>query len=47
MEPIKVDFTGKDGASKGSGKAAYLVPKNAGVKMIINIIGTVIGAALQ
>ncbi len=46
MEPIKVDFTGKDGASKGSGKAAYLVPKNAGVKMIINIIGTVIGAVV-
>lgn len=46
MEPIKVDFTGKDGASKGSGKAAYLVPKNAGVKMIINIIGTIIGAVV-
>lgn len=46
MEPIKVDFTGKDGASKGSGKAAYLVPKNAGLKLIISIIGTVIGAAV-
>ncbi len=46
MEPIKVDFTGKGGASKGSGKTAYLVPKNAGIKMIINIVGTVIGAAV-
>ncbi len=46
MEPIKVDFTGKDGASKGSGKAAYLVPKKAGLKLIISIIGTVIGAVV-
>ncbi len=46
MEPIKVDFTGKDGAGKGSGKAAYLVPKKAGLKLIISIIGTVIGAAI-
>lgn len=46
MEPIKVDFTGKDGAGKGSGKSAYLVPKNAAVKMIISIIGTIIGAVV-
>ncbi len=46
MDPIKVDFTGKDGAGKGSGKTAYLAPKKAGVKLIISIIGTVIGAAI-
>ncbi len=44
MEPIKVDFTGKDGKGKGSGKDAYLAPKSAVKKLIISIIGTVIGA---
>lgn len=44
MEPIKVDFTGKDGKGKGSGKDAYLTPKNSVKKLIISIIGTVIGA---
>ena len=44
MEPIKVDFTGKDGKGKGSGKDAYLAPQNAVKKLIISIIGTVIGA---
>ncbi len=46
MDPIKVDFTGGKGESKGSGKAAYLVPKKAGLKLIISIIGTVIGAVV-
>ncbi len=42
-EPIKVDFTGGSRENKGSGRNAYLVPKNAGVKLLISIIGTVIG----
>ncbi len=46
MDPIKVDFTGGKGESRGSGKAAYLVPKKAGLKLIISIIGTVIGAVV-
>ncbi|MBQ3137836.1 MAG: CvpA family protein [Clostridia bacterium] len=46
MDPIKVDFTGGKGESKGSGKAAYLVPKKAGLKLIISIVGTVIGAVI-
>ncbi len=46
MDPIKVDFTGGKGESKGSGKSAYLVPKKAGLKLIISIIGTVIGAVV-
>ncbi len=46
MDPIKVDFTGKDGAGKGAGKAAYLAPKKAGLKLIISLIGTVIGAVV-
>ena len=46
MEPIKVDFTGNGGNGKGSGKNAYLVPKNAGLKLIISIIGTIIGGAI-
>lgn len=46
MEPIKVDFTGNGGNGKGSGKNAYLVPKKAGLKMLISIIGTVIGGAI-
>ena len=44
MEPIKVDFTGKDGKGKGSGKDAYLTPKSSVKKLSISIIGTVIGA---
>ncbi len=44
MEPIKVDFTGKDGKGKGSGKDAYLTPSGAVKKLILSIIGTVIGA---
>lgn len=44
MEPIKVDFTGKDGKGKGSGKDAYLAPKNSVKKLIISIVGTLIGA---
>ncbi len=46
MDPIKVDFTGGKGESKGSGKAAYLVPKKSGLKLILSIIGTVIGAVV-
>lgn len=46
MEPIKVDFTGNGGNGKGSGKNAYLVPKKAGLKLLISIIGTVIGGAI-
>ncbi len=46
MDPIKVDFTGGKGESKGSGKAAYLVPQKSGLKLIISIIGTVIGAVI-
>ncbi len=46
MDPIKVDFTGGKGESKGSGKAAYLVPKKAGLKLLISVIGTVIGAVV-
>lgn len=48
MDPIKVDFTGggSTGKGKGSGKDAYLAPKKAGLKTIISIIGTVIGAVI-
>ena len=46
MEPINVDFTGKGSQGKGSGKAAYLAPKNSGLKTIICIIGTIIGAVV-
>lgn len=46
MEPIKVDFTGNGGNEKGRGKNAYLIPKKAGLKMLISIIGTIIGGAI-
>ena len=48
MEPIKVDFTGGSGAGKGkgSGKDAYLSPSKAGLKTVISVIGTVIGAVV-
>ena len=46
MEPIKVDFTGNGGNEKGKGKNAYLVPAKSGLKLIISIIGTVIGGAI-
>ncbi|MCM1544181.1 MAG: CvpA family protein [Ruminococcus sp.] len=48
MEPIKVDFTGKGGSDKGkgSGTNAYLAPSKSGIKTIISIIGTIIGAAI-
>ena len=46
MEPIKVDFTGKGGDSKGSGKAAYLIPEKAGLKILLSVVGTVIAAAV-
>ncbi len=48
MEPIKVDFTGNSGPDKGKGKGsgnkAYLAPSKSGLKTIISIIGTIIGA---
>lgn len=46
MESIKVDFTGGNDNTKGSGKSAYLVPEKSGLKLIISIIGTIIGAAV-
>ncbi len=48
MEPIKVDFTGGNGAGKGkgSGKDAYLSPAKAGIKTIIAVVGTIIGAVI-
>ena len=44
MEPIKVDFTGGGDSAKGSGKNAYLVPEKSLLRIIISVIGTVIGA---
>ena len=46
MEPINVDFTGKGSQGKGNGKSAYLAPKNSGLKTILCIIGTIIGAVV-
>ena len=47
MEPIKVDFGGNGGGkSKGQGKSAYLAPDKAALKIIISIVGTVIGAVI-
>lgn len=46
MEPIKVDFSGKGSSGKGKGKAAYLVPEKSLLKIILSVIGTVIGGAV-
>ena len=47
MDPIQVDFTGgSSGGGRGSGKDAYLAPNKAGLKTLISLIGTVIGAAI-
>ena len=46
MEPIQVDFTGGGDNTKGTGKKAYLMPEKAGLKLIISIIGTIIGGAI-
>ena len=46
MEPIKVDFTGNGGNERGAGKNAYLVPDKSAVKIIISLIGTIIGGAI-
>ena len=47
MDPIQVDFTGgSSGSGKGSGKNAYLAPKKAGLKTVISLLGTIIGAAI-
>ena len=40
MDPIKVDFTGK---GKGS---AIRKPKNAALKILISLLGTVVGAVI-
>lgn len=47
MEPIKVDFTGGNGGNeKGSGKNAYVAPKKSGLKLIISLLITLVGAAV-
>ena len=48
MDPIKVDFSqgGASGKGKGSGKDAYLAPKKTGIKLLISLLGTAIGAAI-
>lgn len=44
MEHIKVDFTGGNDNTKGRGKSAYLIPEKSGLKLIISVVGTIIGA---
>lgn len=47
MEPIKVDFTGGSGDSgKSKGNAAFVSPDKPGLKIIISLIVTIIGAAI-
>lgn len=48
MDPIKVDFTssGKDGSGKDKNKAVVIPPEKKGLKIIINIIVTLIIAAI-
>lgn len=46
MDPIKVDFTGGSGSSKGSGKSAVIFPSSPAVKQIIAILCAVIGGAV-
>lgn len=46
MDPIKVDFTGGSGSSKGSRKAAVVVPSSPGIKQLIAIICAVVGGAI-
>lgn len=46
MEPIKVDFTGNGSGNSGKGKNAYLVPEKSGLKLVISLIGTLIGAVV-
>lgn len=46
MDPIKVDFTGGSGSSKGSGKAAVVVPSNPVIKQLIAIACAVVGGAI-
>lgn len=46
MDPIKVDFTGGSGSSKGSGKAAVVVPSSPGIKQLIAIACAVVGGAI-
>ncbi len=48
MDPIKVDFSqgGASGKGKGSGKDAYLAPKKTGIKLLLSLLGTAIGAAI-
>lgn len=42
MDPIKVDFTGRNG--KGGPKATMIPPEKAGLKIVINILLTIIVA---
>lgn len=46
MDPIKVDFTGGSGSSKGSGKAAVVVPSSPAIKQLIAIVCAVVGGAI-
>lgn len=46
MDPIKVDFTGGSGSSKGSGREAVLVPSNPIVKQIIAIVCAIVVGAV-
>ena len=46
MDPIKVDFTGGSGSSKGSGRSAVIFPSSPVVKQIIAIACAVIGGAI-
>lgn len=46
MDPIKVDFTGGSGSSKGSGKAAVVVPSSPVIKQLIAIACAVVGGAI-
>ncbi len=46
MDPIKVDFTGGSGSSKGSGKAAVVVPSSPVIKQLIAIVCAVVGGAI-
>ncbi len=46
MDPNKVDFTGNGKSSKGKGKNAYLIPEKSALKVILSLLGTVIGAVI-
>ena len=46
MDPIKVDFSGTNPDGNKKQKAAMLVPVNSRIKLIIAIIGAIIGGAV-